>query len=115
MQDWCSGDFADAGDGSPLPMSAAGADVGEPGDVVARGLVEVQLLADLVGHLKERPVFGVELGEVPVHDPAGVEAVLVGVEGYHAAELHVHISISARHPLEPLPLGAGVILLPVRR
>ena len=61
------------------------------------------------------PVFGVQLGEVVVHDPAGIEAVFVGVEGYHAAELDVQIAIAspAGRPLEPLPLSVGIVLPPV--
>ena len=86
MQNWDAGELAEAGDG-PAEGVLAGGDVGVPGDVVARGLVQVKLLAGLDTHLEQGPVFRVEPGEIPVHDPAGIEAVLVGVEGNDAAVL----------------------------
>ena len=52
-----------------------------------------------------------QLGQVKVHELAGIEAVPVGVEGYDAAELNVQIA-AARGPLEPL-LASRVVLGPV--
>ena len=54
VQDWDAGELAEAGDG-PAEGVLAGGDVGVPGDVVARGLVQVQLLAGLDAHLEQGP------------------------------------------------------------
>ena len=49
-------------------------------------------------------------GEVKVHELAGIEAVLVRVEGYDAAELNFKIPASVC-PLEPLLPGGRITLL----
>ena len=56
------------------------------------------------------PVFWIQPGEIKLHELAGIEAVLVRVEGYDAAELQFIIPAS---PLEPLPPGCRIRLLPV--
>ena len=80
-------------------------------NAVALNLVEVKRLAHSSRFLKQGHVLGMQLGQVKVHELAGIEAVPVGVEGYDAAELNVQIA-AARGPLEPL-LASRVVLGPV--
>ena len=56
------------------------------------------------------PVLRIQPGEVEFHELARIEAVLVRVEGYHAAELNFKIPAT---PLEPLPPGGRIRLPPV--